>query len=238
MIGRRFCTLIGCFFCELSRAFRIKAESELFRIHSVRLFCTVNNLSLSCLDVEKEEKLRRRPRPDHSELDFSSQSVEFTDSCEREDSRHESEAEHQSTWPPFWSTCPLKSWNWLEMLPETTRNRESFRVIFNWLSETTRNWTNCCRELQSLKAEFFPTSKLFFCPRRRRQQRRRSKRTALSIFKQTGYFHSHKFQKRFQKDYCPMDPSRHFFTRIVTRFLAKIERIFGLFSWLFILIIP
>ena len=35
-----------------------------------------------------------------------------------------------------------------------------------------------------------------------------------------------------------MDPSRHFFTRIVTRFLAKIKRIFGLFSWLFILIIP
>ena len=68
-----------------------------------------------------------------------------------------------STWPPLWNIWPLKFSSWLEMLPETTRNPESFPVTCNWPSVMTKNWTNFCPEWPLPRVVSFPTFKLFFC---------------------------------------------------------------------------
>ena len=128
-----------------------------------------------CLDVVKEARPRPRQRPDHSELDFSSLLDVSTDSFEKVTMLTESDQVHLCTWLLSWNIWAPKSWSWLVTLPEITRKQESYQDIFNWPSETTKNWTSFCLESPSLKVESCQTSKLYFSPRRtRKQQRNRS----------------------------------------------------------------
>lgn len=165
----------------------LKTSSILPRISYIQLTTTVSFVSFwtknksSCLDVEKEEKLRLSQRHDHSGLDFSSQLDESTDFSEKDTMPTESDPAHQYTWLPSSNTCLLKSWSWLETLPVTTRKQELFHDIFNSPSATTKNWTSFCRVLPSPPVVCCQTSKLSCSPRRTRNKpRNRSSRPLLN----------------------------------------------------------
>ena len=91
--------------------------------------------------------------------------------------------------------------SWRAMLLVTTRKTESLPVTFSLLSATTKSWTNCSPASPSRKEVFFPTSRLFFCPRRpRRNQKPKQSYAALkqtALLGATTYnkTHDHKREK-------------------------------------------
>merc|ERR1712086_833680 len=95
--------------------------------------------SKSCLDAEKEEKLRARPNLAHQEPVFSSLLDVSTVCSERETMPNVLEPVPPSTWLPSWSIWLPKSSSWPAMLLVTTKRLVSFQDIFNWPSGMTKN---------------------------------------------------------------------------------------------------
>ena len=167
----------------------LKYKNPTCKFRKLVVSYTSNKLQSKCLDVEKEAKPNLRPRPDPSGLDFSSLLDVSTDTWREETMLRELELVPQSTWLLCLSTWALRSSSWLATLPVTTRKPGSSQDICNWLSETTRSWTNFCQESPLLLVVFCPTSKLSFCPRRpRRKPPNRFLSEILPTFKQTAIF--------------------------------------------------
>merc|ERR1711978_532345 len=103
------------------------------------LVLNYNNYLSTCLDVEREEKLRPRPSLGPAEPDFSSPLDVFTVFSARETTPPVLVLELPSTLLPSWSTSLLRSSSWLATLPVTTRRRGSSPVISSLPSGTTRS---------------------------------------------------------------------------------------------------
>merc|ERR1711971_486865 len=120
----------------------------------------------SCLDEEKEAKLRERQSPDLRELVFNFLLAVSTVSFAKETTLNVLVLELPSTLPPSWSIWPPRFWNWLVMPPGTTRKPVSFPDIFNLPSATTKSSTNSWPVSPLPKEVSCPTFKPSCCPRR------------------------------------------------------------------------
>ena len=90
-------------------------------------------------EKEKEAVVRRSPQLHLPRLVCNSLLVVLADTCVKESMQHVWELVHQFTLLLSLSTCVLRSWNWLEMLPVITRRAVLSHVTSPWLSRMMKN---------------------------------------------------------------------------------------------------
>merc|ERR1712241_1299472 len=92
-----------------------------------------NRNSSTCLDVVKEAKSRERQSPDPAVLDSSSPWAGSTVCSARVTTPSVSVPVPPCTWPPSWSTSPLRSSRWQATPPVTTRRpKKKTELIFGY----------------------------------------------------------------------------------------------------------
>merc|ERR1712183_901819 len=94
---------------------------------------------ISCLDAEKEARLRERQSPGPAVQDFSFLLDVSIVYFARVTMLPVLVLVPQCTWLLLWNISQLRSLNWPAMLPVTTRRPGSSPVTFNWPSAMTRS---------------------------------------------------------------------------------------------------
>ena len=128
-----------------------------------------------CLVAAKVKLREASPSPAHPGQGCSFQSAVSTVSSAKETTLSALAPERPFIWRPFSNTSRPKSSNWRATRRGTTRKPGSYRAIFSWPSEMTKNWTGCLAKSRSPKVASCRTFRRYCCPRRAVKRRRERK---------------------------------------------------------------